>query len=325
MTDFSSEIKLILEAGTWANFGETPPFMELNEENIRGNPDLGVSIEERRTAVPQTYTGKTIREIQSGDITVWARDRADRDSMYQDVKDILHSSDLHVIDTTRKANWLDYFLGIISISRTSPSTSSTIVVGARNQVILIDFTIKDLDGNTLFKIDGNTGIPANNHVLVWNATNGSFENKLINESITGIDAPVSTFDIKIIDGNIRIFPDKLDSSNYIELYLNGADRFIQKVNGGILYIESDSALFSGIQAFETPDVNYISMVYDKNNNRGVIISDGDILLLAGGDVSVQSKQVKDVATPTLSTDATNKAYVDAQIEEAKRYALLIGG
>jgi hypothetical protein len=79
---------------------------------------------------------------------------------------------------------------------------------------------------------------------------------------------------------------------------------------GTLTIDNDTALIIGDDGDLTININGSSNpVFTNTNTNGSIVLAPD----GTGTVSVSSKKITDLATPTASTDAATKAYVDSQI------------
>jgi len=100
--DFVDVIVPILEAGTWANYGSTPPVAVRqkggpNFASIRGNKNARVEVknEEGQTdSTELTYDGTPILNNLSGQIALVSTDKSDRNKMKTDLMAIMKASGL---------------------------------------------------------------------------------------------------------------------------------------------------------------------------------------------------------------------------------------
>ena len=193
-----------------------------------------------------------------------------------------------------------------------------------NTETLITATYQDADGTIDLVVDNDLSNYDNSSSgFITASTTDTLTNKTINASQL-VDGSVSSAKIAgdAIDGT-KIADDAIDSEHITD----GSVDNVHLANSSIT-IGSDSVSLGATQT----DLNGITSLDVDNitidgNTVSTTNSNGDLVLDPNGtgDVDVNDSKIINVATPTASTDAANKAYVDGvvnglDVKDSVRYA-----
>lgn len=215
-----------------------------------------------------------------------------------------------------------------SLQSLSTSLKSSIYVNAQSEYVGIYTSLptSTLDVNGDARIRGNLTVEGATTTI--NTTNVQIEDLLI--ELGKVDTPT---DITANGGGISLAgaTSKTFAWGSTETAWNSSEN-INLVSGKTYKINNFAVLSQtelGNTVTSAPGLNSIGTLnqlqVDNINLNGNTISfinntiaDGDVVLTpkGAGTVSVSSKRISDVATPSSNTDATNKLYVDTTVRSA---------
>jgi hypothetical protein len=215
-----------------------------------------------------------------------------------------------------------------SLQSLSTSLKSSIYVNAQSEYVGIYTSLptSTLDVNGDARIRGNLTVEGATTTI--NTTNVQIEDLLI--ELGKVDTPT---DITANGGGISLAgaTSKTFAWGSTETAWNSSEN-INLVSGKTYKINNFAVLSQtelGNTVTSAPGLNSIGTLnqlqVDNINLNGDTISfinntiaDGDVVLTpkGAGTVSVSSKRISDVATPSSNTDATNKLYVDTTVRSA---------
>jgi len=183
---FYADVSAILLGGTFVNYGSTPKILEEGYENRSRAPQTAISINEESIEPSQDHDGNILYERQIGLITIWAKNKTDRDNMEEDVKGIYNlSNDSGEITGIERESYQNRYEASVRIERLSGTTEFT--GGSFTAVNTCPFTVKKVNGQVLFHISCSTNIPSDDQVLAWDDDNG-YAIWVDSEELAGMDA-----------------------------------------------------------------------------------------------------------------------------------------
>lgn len=336
------DLKTVLEAGTYTEYGSTPTIMTGGTENISRAPFDGILLRNEVDVREQTFDSQSIQEDQIGIIEIRNSSMAKRTALEKDVLSILESSTLafsyRSIDRKRRTNKYRTFIRIQKLGDISPGVGLYSYPGYS---LICPFEIKKSDGTILFKLECSMAAPNDGDILRWNAANGALE-YVSNDPYThthdgeilqldGVNSNGGDFDF-ITSGHLNFKTEGI-TTRYIQITDDPTGFTFPVLNCiggiGVIGIKSDYVGSVGIGLIE--DVSNGAYIWwQKTNNKLDIISSHEIRLQANGDVDdyIELSTVLDVpiltfigaegkivnmADPTLDQDAATKKYVDDQV------------
>jgi len=86
---FATGLKTILEAGTWTNYGSTPPVKIIGISSKRPNAYKGVLVKSTPKDYESTFTSSLVFRRETGEILLYERNQTKLDALEDDLINII--------------------------------------------------------------------------------------------------------------------------------------------------------------------------------------------------------------------------------------------